>query len=137
MYLAIMKSGTPENNLLQVLRCRESACWTHLSQDFGSGRNNISANWLFVNPRMPVVSLLAFQRSNVASRSRILSLVFPGTNISANWLFVNPRMPVVSLLAFQRSNVASRSRILNLVLPGTKKIYLQVSSIIVQLTLNN
>ena len=72
-----MKSSMPENNLPEVLCCPKSACWTHFSQAFGSWRKNISTNWLFVDPRMPVVSLLAFQRSSVASWSRILLNLVP------------------------------------------------------------
>ena len=123
MYLAVVKSGTPENNLLEVLRC-ESVCWTHLSQDFGSCRSNISANWLFANPRTPVLSLLAFQRSNVASRNRVV-LVLPGA-------LGRPRFGRREAMPPVDQSIENDK-----ILSPPKKIYLQISSIILQLTLYN
>ena len=123
MYLAIMKSDTPENNSLEVLSC-ESACWTHLSQDFGSWRSKISANWLFADPRMPVLSLLAFQRSIVASRNRVV-LVLPVA-------LGHPRFGRQEAMPAVDQSIENDK-----ILSPPKKIYLQISSIIVQLTRNN
>ena len=119
-----MKSGIPENSLLEVLPCGESAWWTHLSQDYGSWRNNISANWLFFNPWMPVVSPLAFQWSNEASRSsnRLVLARILGRLCFDRWEV----MPLVNQCVKKDEKLSP-----------PKKLYLQISSIIIQRTLNN
>ena len=73
---------------------------------------------------MPVLWLLAFQRSNVASRNRIL-LVLPGA-------LGHPRFG-------RREAMPTVDQCVEIdeILSPPKKIYLQISSIIVQLTLNN
>ena len=124
MHLAIMKSGTPENNLLEVLRCRESACWTHLSQDLGSWRKNISANWVFVNPRMPMVSLLAFPK---------IKCSFTKQNSSGFARDLGPStLRQTGGHATSRPMHRKRWKIIT-----AKEIYLEISSIIVQLTLTD
>ena len=73
---------------------------------------------------MPVLSLLSFQRSNVASRNRVV-LVLPGA-LGRPRFGRREAMPLVD-------ECIENDKILS----PLKKIYLQISSIIVQLTLNN